>query len=220
MPTPTKPVPWPDVSDLMGDLFEFLAAHEGLSKAEAAATKPLALAARVLLRETGRSKARVVARSLYRLEKYWIAGHRAESGAADLSASERNLQFNDEPEREAEEVLRNFVDRFDHFRRLLGGVMERNVKRAAAKGKADEVEQAHALVLESLDRLYEEHRQLTNRYAGINAARTEFPLTLSGWWAFGAQLAAELTSAGVPTPPPERKRKASRRRAQRQRRAT
>jgi hypothetical protein len=205
MATKPKPVPWEDVVDLCGDLFEWLVENGHASKGDYRATAAghtLAKAA------PGDALVRAVAHSLLILDGYVSAGKRQDMpGLFANSRIPKNVQellFSDAIEEEADRDIRDLSPRLAQIRRLIGKIAERNTRRQVLSHHTlslceEDRKRKQAIlegVLAGLQRVEEATKELYRSFQQFNPAATRYPLTLAGWLQFKKEIRGDLTKLG------------------------
>ena len=205
MATKSKPVPWPDVVDLVDELFDWLVSNGHAAKKD----DPLTAVWRILgTLGTDDSLPSRVAQAIHDLELYRGAGRREDELARTMgntfSESVRELLFDDSIEREADRDIRALFPRFQQIRRLFMEIAERKERRDALVPLATAFAEAGAscrqfeldAVLVRLDIVIHVTNQLYEDFEKFNPAATEYPLTLSGWREFEKQVRTDLGALG------------------------
>lgn len=208
MATKPKPVPWEDVVDACGDLFEWLVANGHARKGEFV----LSAALRVLA-ESGpdRVLAFSVARALMRLELYRNADRsndaRALFAGSRMAQEIKELIFDYSIEQKGERDIRALSPRLAEIRRLIGKIEDRKIRRQALSpgaplSDADRQYQQSTLkrVLASLNAAGQAMEDLLQSYRQFSPAMTDYPLTFAGWKKFETAVRAELTKLGFVWP--------------------
>lgn len=205
MATKPEPVPWPDVVDLVDELFDWLVASGHAAKKD----DPLTAVWRILgTLGTDDSLPSRVAQAIHDLELYRGAGRREDeltrTMGSTFTESVRELLFDDSIEREADRDIRGLFPRFQKIRRLFIEIAERKERRDALLPLAPAFVEAGAsrrqveldIVLVRLNVVMDATNQLYEDFEKFNPAATEYPLTLSGWREFEKQVRTDLGALG------------------------
>jgi len=199
MPTPPQPVPWPEVADIEGDLFEWLA-ERGHVRMEVGKPKerPLSVATRMLGADAGdetpedKSRARRVARALFDLELF-RGGDRADAGRHKF------------PELEADRSLRGLQPTMRHIQRLVRKSQKPALQRMDQSDLLPEVKQQgreklkaeYAAWNERLELMIGELAELHEKFLVLCPSVPQRPQTLSGWQALKKELKASLEGVDI-----------------------
>lgn len=205
MATKPQPVPWPDVVDLVDELFDWLVANGHAAKKD----DPLTAVWRILgTLGTDDSLPSRVAQAIHDLELYRGAGRREDelnrTMGNTFSESVRELLFDDSIERETDREVRELFPRFQQIRRLCLQIAQRKEQRDAIlplrPERADAVASRRQveldIVLARLNAVIDATNQLYEDFEKFNPAATEYPVTLTGWRKFDKQVRSDLCALG------------------------
>ena len=204
-----KDIPWGELGDLRGELFEWLVA-QNLADAKDAPMKA------VFKLHSGRlprgSLTRAVTAALMEIESFVAAGDRADGRALekvkDLDTERAQLMVDDSLEREADRAIRGLIPTIWHIERLTAKISEKRVARARAQRLAPDdkkVEALEDLVVGRLVLLERQARLLRRAFLKLNPAVARDGLTLSGCRRLEKRLRRNLQAAGFPPTKPARR---------------
>lgn len=228
-----KSVPWDEVIDLMDVLFDWIQKDQKIDRALARKHPQVHFAKEILASFGDEDSLRVgVARALIDVTSYHEAGLRKETASANKKGLPRevvDLLYNDTIERSAEKKIRKLTLSLPAIRDYVERIGERNEKRIAMSTRTQEEKdrqlaanaKARALLVKLTDIMLPVAEPLRDVFHGFNQARTEFPLTQTGWRQLQSRVHRELDRQCFPWPkgfePLPRPRKAPARRARRKR---
>lgn len=204
MVTKPKDVPWGDLNDLRGDLFEWLVAQK------LASVEDSPLKAVLKLRSSApppEGLTAAVADALMELELFIAAGDRADGKALSkmkqggLSEDDAKLMVDDSLEREADRAIRGLLPTIHHIELLNEKIANTRAARARVQrlAAADQrVEALEARMLLRITQLETLARSLHRLFRKLNPSVSRDTLTLSGYQRLEKRLRLKLEAAGFP----------------------
>lgn len=209
MVTKPKDVPWGELAELKGDLFEWLVAQKLANPKDTPLKAVFKLHSG--LQPRGRLTAAVVD-ALMEIELFVAAGHRADGEALakvkDLPADLAKLMVDDSLEREANRAIRGLLPTIRHIGRLTEKIASKRADRARAQRLAavdPRIETLESLMLGRITQLERHARSLHRVFLEVSPSVPRDELTLSGCRRLEKRLRRNLLAAGFPATTPARR---------------